>query len=97
MRTHISLPPGVEDGSVKPAAVEIEVDLPPGSPGEVPEHVQTCLKFVQVGVWEARRRCLTGETTDLDAILAHLDEDLELLNRALQTPPRRRKRQPVEV
>lgn len=96
MRTQITLPPGVEDRSVKPAPVEIEVDLPPGSPAEVPDHVQTCLKFVQVGVWEARRRCLTGQTNDLNAILAHLDEDLELLKRALHTP-RRRKRQPAKV
>lgn len=97
MRTHITLPPGVEDRSVKPAPVEIEVDLPPNAPAELPEHVQTCLKFVQVGVWEARRRCLTGETNDLNSILAHLDEDLELLKRALNTSPRRRSRQPVKV
>src|SRR5947207_3210680 len=51
-------------------------------------HVQTQLKFVQIGVWEARRRCLSGQTDELDVVLAHLDEDIELLRRALGTSDR---------
>jgi hypothetical protein len=50
---------------------------------------QTRLKFVQVGLWEARRRWLAGQTQDLGVLLAHLDEDLELLGQALaeEVPP----------
>jgi len=65
---------------------------------------QTRLKFVQVGLWEARRRWLAGQTQDLGVLLAHLDEDLELLGQALAeevpptnppNPPRRRETAPV--
>src|SRR5436309_2763199 len=51
-------------------------------------HVETQLKFVQIGVWEARRRCLNGQTDELDIVLAHLDEDIELLRRALSSSDR---------
>src|SRR5688500_4769057 len=60
-------------------ALDVAVDGVTDSPC-----VQTQLKFVQVGVWEARRRCLAGQTEELDVILAHLDEDVELLRRALE-------------
>lgn len=82
-----------------------------GSPEDSPEsdgsesaagwQFQTRLKFVQVGLWEARRRLLAGQTQDLGTILAHLDEDLELLGQALaeEAPPPSpsRRREPVPV
>ncbi len=45
------------------------------------------LAFVQVGLWEVRRRWLTGETGDLDQLLANLDEDVEALRQALSEEP----------
>src|SRR5215510_5476415 len=83
----------VEVSAVKLEALCLALDVPLDA-AESPEakatpnsQVQTQLKFVQVGVWEARRRCLTGQTEELDVVLAHLDEDIELLRRALQTDP----------
>src|SRR5262245_20990207 len=46
---------------------------------------QTRLKFVQIGLWEARRRWHAGRTADLGRLLALLDEDVEHLRRALLT------------
>ena len=101
--TSPSLP--TEVSAVKLEAVRLALDVPlDASASEemvaAPSHVQTQLKFVQVGVWEARRRCLAGQTQELDVVLAHLDEDIELLRRALQTDadkpkPRRRETTPV--
>src|SRR5215475_6015685 len=83
-----SLP--TEVSPVKLEAVRLALDVPLDAAiseesAASPSHVQTQLKFVQVGVWEARRRCLAGQTEELDAVLAHLDEDIALLCRALQT------------
>jgi hypothetical protein len=50
-------------------------------PAELP--LNTRLKFVQIGLWEARRRWLSGQTRDLGTLLAHLDEDLGRLCEAL--------------
>ncbi|MBI1914110.1 MAG: hypothetical protein HYS12_05145 [Planctomycetes bacterium] len=101
--TSPSLP--AEVSAVKLEAVRLALDVPlDASASEEPaapaSHVQTHLKFVQVGVWEARRRCLAGQTEELDVVLAHLDEDIERLCRALQTnagkpKPRRREKAPI--
>jgi hypothetical protein len=76
---------------IKPEVLELAVGTPldAASRGDScpSAEVQTRLKFVQVGLWEARRRWLTGQTRDLDKILAYLDEDLELLGRTLAGAP----------
>ena len=94
-----------EVSAVKLEAVRLALDVPLDAAASEEmaapaSHVQTQLKFVQVGVWEARRRCLAGQTEELDIVLAHLDEDIELLRWALQTEdskpkPRRREKAPV--
>jgi len=85
----LSLP--AEVSAVKLEALRLALDIPLDAAREEPAapnpHVQTRLKFVQIGVWEARRRCLAGQTDELGVVLAHLDEDIELLCRALQTDP----------
>jgi hypothetical protein len=48
-----------------------------------PSTLESQIAFVQVGLWEVRRRWLTGQTGDLDRLLANLDEDVELLRQAL--------------
>ncbi len=53
-----------------------------------PASLATQLTFVQVGLWEVRRRWLSGQTGDLDRLLANLDEDVELLRQALVTDER---------
>jgi len=87
--TSLSLP--AEVSAVKLEALRLALDVPLDAAREEPAapdpYVQTRLKFVQIGVWEARRRCLAGQTDDLEVVLAHLDEDIELLCRALQTDP----------
>jgi hypothetical protein len=85
---------------IKPEVLELAVGTPLAAAVSPPDasssdEVQTRLKFVQVGLWEARRRWLTGQTRDLDKILAHLDEDLELLGRTLAGEPT--PAQPVEL
>ena len=61
---------------------EFSAEIPaPLGLGELP--LPTRLKFVRVGLWEARRRWLAGQTTDLGELLAHLDEDLDQLCQAL--------------
>src|SRR5262245_35194243 len=45
--------------------------------------LESRLAFVQVGVWEVRRRWLAGETADLDRLLACLDEDIHSLRQAI--------------
>jgi len=76
-----------EVSAVKLDAVRLALDVPLDAAASEemasPSHVHTQLKFVQVGVWEARRRCLAGQTEELDIVLAHLDEDIELLRRVL--------------
>jgi hypothetical protein len=63
---------------------EIEVNL--ANPGEEsPPGLESRLAFVQVGLWEVRRRWLSGQTSDLDRLLACLDEDVERLRQALHT------------
>ena len=63
--------------------IDIPVDL--GITNVKPEELplESRLAFVQVGVWEARRRWLAGETADLDRLLACLDEDISALRQAL--------------
>ena len=90
MRKLTSPPIASEVSAVKLEAIRLALDVPlDASASEEtaasPAHLQTQLKFVQVGVWEARRRCLAGQTEELDLVLAHLDEDIELLCQALQT------------
>src|SRR5262245_51072529 len=90
MRKRTSSSLATEVSPVKLDALRLAVDVPldAAAPDELPtsgSHVQTQLKFVQIGVWEARRRCLAGQTAELDVVLAHLDEDVELLCRALQS------------
>jgi hypothetical protein len=67
-----------------------EIDVSSVKPGEEtpPGDIHGRLAFVQVGLWELRRRWLTGEVNDLDSLLANLDEDVERLARALaeETP-----------
>jgi hypothetical protein len=91
--TSLSLP--AEVSAVKLEAFRLALDVPLDAACEeqtAPNpQVQTRLKFVQIGVWEARRRCLAGQTDELDVVLAHLDEDIELLSRALQTDPDKQK------
>ena len=90
MRKPISSPPPIEVSAVKLEALCLALDVPldaAEAQATPTSQVQTQLKFVQVGVWEARRRCLAGQTEELDVVLAHLDEDIELLRRALQTDP----------
>ena len=89
-----------EARGIKPEVLELAVGTPLDAAVSRPDsfssdEVQTRLKFVQVGLWEARRRWLTGQTRDLDKILAHLDEDLELLGRTLAGEPT--PAQPVEL
>ena len=62
--------------------IDIPVDLgvTNAKPEELP--LESRLAFVQVGVWELRRRWLAGETADLDRLLACLDEDVQFLRQA---------------
>jgi len=46
-------------------------------------NLQTRLKFVQIGLWEIRRRWHAGKFADMGLLLAHLDEDVEALKREL--------------
>ena len=48
-----------------------------------PSALESQLAIVQVGLREVRRRWLSGQTNDLDRLLANLDEDVELLRQAL--------------
>lgn len=63
--------------------IDLPVDLGATcvSPEQLP--LESQLAFVQVGVWEVRRRWLAGETADLDRLLACLDEDIHSLRQAL--------------
>jgi hypothetical protein len=82
---HTPTLPGREPQSVKPVSGRPVADV-----CEVPLSVddplplETRLKFVQVGVWEIRRRWLAGQTFGLDELLAHLDEDLDRLCRVVE-------------
>jgi len=67
MRQNIDLPVDLETTAVNPESLPLE----------------SRLAFVQVGVWEVRRRWLAGETADLDRLLACLDEDIHLLRKAV--------------
>jgi hypothetical protein len=96
MRDHNSPRPGSEVPAVKPDVFRLAAGTPlnaatQGPPGPFPlsltAEALTQLKFVQIGIWQARARCLSGQTEDLDAILAHLDEDIELLRLALEDEP----------
>ena len=64
-----------EVSAVKLEAVRLALDVPLDASASEEmtassSHVETQLKFVQVGVWEARRRCLAGQTEELDLVLA---------------------------
>jgi hypothetical protein len=90
MRKFTSPSLAIEVSAVKLEALRLALDVPldaaaPEESAPPPSHLETQLKFVQIGVWEARRRCLAGQTEELDLVLAHLDEDIELLCQALQT------------
>lgn len=92
MRTPSSRSRPVEVPNLKPEVLELAVGTPANAAVGRPESaasadLQMRLKFVQVGLWEARRRWLAGQTQGLDTILAHLDEDLELLGLALSDEP----------
>jgi hypothetical protein len=69
----------LRDLEATPVKLEAE-SLPPL---ENPE-LNSRLAFVQVGIWEVRRRWLSGQTAELDRLLACLDEDVALLRQALQ-------------
>src|SRR5262245_57405817 len=95
--TSLHLPAAFSPVKLEPPRLALDPPLAAAASEEqAPDpKVQTQLKFVQIGVWEARRRCLAGQTDELDLVLAHLDEDIELLRRALQSDadkpkPRRR-------
>jgi len=59
----------------------VDLEATAGKPDQVP--LESRLAFVQVGVWEVRRRWLAGETADLDRLLACLDEDIQVLRQAV--------------
>ncbi len=46
------------------------------------------LKILQIGIWEARRRWLQGDTNALGSLLANLDEDVQLLRLQLEDEAR---------
>ncbi len=75
---------------VKPEVLRLALDPPldaafaDAEPSPSVSPADTQLKFVQIGLWEARRRWLAGQTDDFDTILARLDEDVELLRRAIE-------------
>ena len=87
--------PPVEVSALKPEVLRLALGVPfdAARPPESPPHVETLLKFVRVGVWQARLRALAGQTEDLGLILTHLDEDVEQLANALQASRRRRAEQ----
>ena len=92
MRKRVSSRPAGEVPAVKPEVFRLAVDTPlvpdeSARPAAPAPQADVRLKFVQVGVWEARRRLLSGRTEDLDVVLAHLDEDVELLRQALEGAP----------
>jgi hypothetical protein len=70
MRQNFSIPVHIEGTSITP-----QPELP----------LESRLKFVQVGIWELRRRWLAGQTAGLDNLLACLDEDVTLLREAIQS------------
>ena len=70
MRQNFSIPVHIEGTSIT-----TELTLP----------LESRLAFVQVGIWELRRRWLAGQTADLDSLLACLDEDVTLLREAIQS------------
>src|SRR3712207_346646 len=86
--------PSAEASAVKPEVLRLALDVPLEAANPVTRQsaaraplsprARTQLKFVQIGIWAARRRCLAGQTEDLGVLLAHLDEDIELLRRALE-------------
>jgi hypothetical protein len=85
MRQNISLPfDDIEVTSIKP----VEDFIPTG--------VRNRLAFVQVGLWEVRRRWLSGETENLDQLLASLDEDVDLLRQALEEKEQPKENQPED-
>ena len=49
----------------------------------IPSGPRNRLAFVQVGLWELRRRWLAGEIANIDQLLECLDEDVELLRQSL--------------
>jgi hypothetical protein len=63
--------------------IELPVDLGATAESSSPLPLESRLAFIQVGVWEVRRRWLAGETADLDRLLACLDEDVQSLSQAL--------------
>jgi hypothetical protein len=109
MRKPLSSRPAAEVPAVKPEVFRLAVDTPLEA-AAADELTPACdpqadvrLKFVQIGVWEARRRLLAGLTEDLGVVLAHLDEDVELLRQALEGEPARagkrkpRRREPAPL
>lgn len=52
-------------------------------PDAEPLTTNSRLAIVQVGLWEIRRRWLSGETEGLDLLLENLDEDVEHLRSVL--------------
>ena len=60
--------------------IPVDLGVTNAKPEELP--LESRLAFVQVGVWELRRRWLAGETADLDRLLACLDEDVQTLREA---------------
>jgi hypothetical protein len=72
MRQNVNFPP-----------IDIEVPTLAAGTDDTPAGVHSRLAFVQVGVWELRRRWLAGQTDNLDDLLACLDEDVERLRQAL--------------
>src|SRR5262245_21390662 len=74
MRKHTSPPLATEVSAVILEALRLALDVPLDAASEEPAtpdaHLQTQLRFVQIGVWEARRRCLAGQTEELDVVLA---------------------------
>jgi hypothetical protein len=71
----------VKPDPARPAA-DAACDVPLGATESLP--LVTRLKFVQVGVMEIRRRWLAGQTFGLEELLRHLDEDIDLLARAVE-------------
>lgn len=63
---------------------EIEVTTIKSVEDYIPTGARNRLAFVQVGLWELRRRWLAGEIANMDQLLECLDEDVELLRRSLE-------------
>jgi len=56
----------------------------PGAEPSLDPHAAFRMKVVQIGIWEAQRRLVAGETDGLNMVLANLEEDIQLLRRSLE-------------